>query len=120
MKESIDYQVGYGENTAVGTGTETIKPVDGNKDYTGSKEVTFNIVEAKPEVGKAVISEVRVSGNTVTLVLSSEVEGAVGYDYVISTVENTKDGRVDISKDVLKTNTDFYYVESRAQIIGGV
>ena len=111
LKEGVDYQVVYGENTAVGTGTATIKPVDGNKNYTGSKEVTFNIVEAKPEVGKAVISEVRVSGNTVTPVLSSEVEGAVGYDYVISTVENTKDGRVDISKDVLKTNTDFYYVE---------
>ena len=75
--------------------------------YTGSKEITVE----SAKVGQAMISNVVVKGNTVTPVLSSEVDEAVGYDYVIATVENTKDGRVDISKNVLKTNTDFYYVE---------
>ena len=111
LTEGVDYQVTYGANTEVGVGTATITPVDGNKNYTGSKEVTFNIVAAKPEVGKAMISEVRVSGNTVTPVLSGDVDGAVGYDYVIATEEDTQNGRVDISKNVLKTNTNFYYVQ---------
>ena len=57
------------------------------------------------------ISNVVVKGNTVTPVLSSEVDGAVGYDYVIATEENTTDGRVDISKNVLTTNTNFHYVQ---------
>ena len=57
------------------------------------------------------ISEVRVSGNTVTPVLSGDVDGAVGYDYVIATEEDYENGRVDISKNVLKTNTNFYYVQ---------
>ena len=111
LTEGVDYQVTYGENTEVGVGTATITPVSGNKNYTGSKEVNFNIVAAKPEIGKAMISEVRVSGNTVTPVLSGDVDGAVGYDYVIATAEDYENGRVDISKNVLKTNTNFYYVQ---------
>ena len=111
LTEGVDYQVTYGENTEVGVGTATITPVSGNKNYTGSKEVNFNIVAAKPEIGKAMISEVRVSGNTVTPVLSGDVDGAVGYDYVIATEEDYENGRVDISKNVLKTNTNFYYVQ---------
>ena len=78
-----------------------------SKNYKGSKEITVE----SAKVGQAMISNVVVKGNTVTPVLSSEVDEAVGYDYVIATVENTKDGRVDISKNVLKTNADFYYVE---------
>ncbi|MGN8806819.1 MULTISPECIES: hypothetical protein [unclassified Blautia] len=111
MKEGVDYQVTYGDNTEVGVGTATITPVDGNKNYTGSKKVTFNIVEAKPEVGKATISNVVVKGNVATPVLSGDVDGAVGYDYVIATEEDYVNGRVDISKNVLKTNTNFYYVQ---------
>ena len=111
MKEGVDYQVTYGENTEVGVGTAKITPVDGNKNYTGSKEISFNIVAEKPEVGMATISEVKVSGNTITPVLSGEVDGAVGYDYVLSTEEDYVNGRVQISKNVLATNTNFYYVE---------
>ena len=57
------------------------------------------------------ISNVVVKGNTVTPVLSSEVDGAVGYDYVISTEEDYKNGRVGVSKNILATNTDFHYVQ---------
>ena len=111
LKEGVDYQVTYGENKEVGTGTATITPVDGNKNFTGSQEVSFNIIKAKPEVGQAMITDVVVKGNTVTPVLSGDVDGAVGYDYVIATEEDTQNGRVDISKNVLKTNTNFYYVQ---------
>ena len=111
LKEGVDYQVTYGENKEVGTGTATITPVDGNKNFTGSQEVSFNIIKAKPEVGQAMITDVVVKGNTVTPVLSSDVDGAVGYDYVIATEEDYENGRVDISKNVLKTNTNFYYVQ---------
>ncbi len=110
LKEGVDYQVTYGENKEVGTGTATITPVDGNKNYTGSQEVSFNIIKAKPEVGQAMISDVKVSGNTVTPILSGDVDGAVGYDYVLATEENVTDGRVDISKNILSTHTNFYYV----------
>ena len=111
LKEGVDYQVTYGENTEVGVGSATITPVDGNKNYVGSKEISFNIVAETPEVGQAIISNVRVSGNTLTPVLSGEVDGAVGYDYVLSTEEDYVNGRVQISKNVLNTNTSFYYVE---------
>ena len=90
-----------------GDGTATVSVVDGGKNYTGSVKV--NIGETK--VGTPMISNVVVKGNTVTPVLSSEVEGAVGYDYVIATEEDYKNGRVDISKNILKTNTDFHYVQ---------
>ena len=75
--------------------------------YTGSKEITLE----SAKVGQAMISNVVVKGNTVTPVLSSEVDEAVGYDYVIATEEDYKNGRVDISKNILKTNTDFHYVQ---------
>ena len=114
MVEGRDYEVAYGENIEVGTGTVTITPVEGNGNYTGSQEASFNIIEAVPEVGQAVISNIRVSGNTVTPVLSGEVDGAVGYDYVISTSDDVTDtaSRVDVSKNILNTNTNFYYVET--------
>ena len=78
-----------------------------SKNYTGSKEV--DVESAK--VGQAMIANVVVKGNTVTPVLSSEVEEAVGYDYVIATEEDYKNGRVGVSKNILKTNTDFHYVQ---------
>ena len=60
------------------------------------------------------ISNIRVSGNTVTPILSGDVDGAVGYDYVLSTSADVTDtaSRVDISKNILDTNTSFYYVET--------
>ena len=78
-----------------------------SKNYKGSKEITVE----SAKVGQAMIANVVVKGNTVTPVLSSEVDEAVGYDYVIATEEDYKNGRVDISKNVLKTNTDFHYVQ---------
>ena len=95
------------EVKANGDGTATVSVVDGGKNYTGSVKV--NIGEVK--VGTPMISNVVVKGNTVTPVLSSEVDGAVGYDYVISTEEDYKNGRVGVSKNILKTNTDFHYVQ---------
>ena len=110
LTEGKDYEVSYGENKGVGEGTVTIKALSSNKNYTGSQTVKFNIVEKAAEVGQAVISNVVVKGNTVTPVLSGDVDGAVGYDYVLATEENTTDGRVDISKNILSTHTNFYYV----------
>ena len=111
LVEGKDYEVTYGENKEVGEGTVTIKALSSNKNYTGSQTAKFNIIKETPAVGQAMISEVRVSGNTVTPVLSGDVDGAVGYDYVIATEEDTQNGRVDISKNILKTNTNFYYVQ---------
>ena len=90
-----------------GDGTSTVSVVDGGKNYTGSVKV--NIGNTK--VGAPVISNVVVKGNTVTPVLSGEVDSAVGYDYVIATEEDYKNGRVGVSKNILKTNTDFHYVQ---------
>ena len=70
-----------------------------SKNYTGSKEV--DVESAK--VGQAMISNVVVNGNTVTPVLSSEADDAVGYDYVLATENNVTDGRIDISKNILST-----------------
>ena len=77
-----------------------------SKNYTGSKEI--EVESAK--VGQAIISDVVVNGNTVTPVLSSEADDAVGYDYVLATENNVTDGRIDISKNILSTHTNFYYV----------
>ena len=110
LVEGKDYEVTYGDNKEVGEGTVTIKALDSNKNYTGSQTVKFNIVEKAAEVGQAMIADVKVSGNTVTPILSGDVDGAVGYDYVLATEENTTDGRIDISKNILSTHTNFYYV----------
>ena len=78
-----------------------------SKNYTGSKEITVE----SAKVGQPMISNVVVKGNTATPVLSGDVDGAVGYDYVIATEEDYANGRVGISKNILKTNTNFYYVQ---------
>ena len=92
-----------------GDGTATVSVVDGGKNYTGS--VSVQISDADAKVGTPLLTNVIVKGNTATPVLSSEVDGAVGYDYVIATEEDYKNGRIDVSKNVLKTNTKFYYVQ---------
>ena len=92
-----------------GDGTATVSVVDGGKNYTGS--VSVQISDADAKVGTPLLTNVVVKGNTATPVLSSDVDGAVGYDYVIATEEDYKNGRVDVSKNVLKTNTNFYYVQ---------
>ena len=110
LVEGTDYEVTYGDNKEAGEGTVTIKALTSSKNYTGSQTVKFNIVEKAAEVGQAMIADVKVSGNTVTPILSGDVDGAVGYDYVLATEENTTDGRIDISKNILSTHTNFYYV----------
>ena len=88
--------------------TATVAATTGNKYYIGSKEIELEAEDAK--VGQAIISDVVINGNTVTPVLSGDADGAVGYDYVLATEENTTDGRIDISKNILSTHTNFYYV----------
>ena len=58
------------------------------------------------------IEKVNVVGNKATVILSGETEGAVGYDYVISTDKdciNNKDYDK-VNKNILNTTTDFTYV----------
>ena len=98
-----EYDVNFSED---GT-TVTVTAKADSKYYTGSKEITVE----SAKVGQAMISSIVINGNTVTPVLSGEVDEAVGYDYVIATEEDYKNGRVDISKNILKTSTNFYYVQ---------
>ena len=113
LKEGVDYQVTYGDNIEVGVGTAKITPVDGNKNYTGSKEVTFNIVDEKIEVGKPEIADVKVVGNKATVILAGEADGASGYDYVISTDENCTSSKDydGVNKNQVQTFTSFKYVQ---------
>ena len=75
--------------------------------YTGSKEQDVDVAK----VGKAMIKEVKVVGNKATVILSDKVENAEGYDFVIATEADYKNGRVDITKNQLKTSGDFTYVQ---------
>ena len=112
LTEGTDYTVSYGENKEVGEGTVTITAVEGSKEYAGSKTVTFNIVEENPLVGAPVITNVEVSGNNAALILSGDVEGASGYDYVISASKDPsdKDARLDVVKNQVQTTANFKYV----------
>ena len=94
-----------------GDGTATVSVVDGGKSYTGSATVTIEDPNATGAVGTAMISNVKVSGNKATVVLSDSVENASGYDYVIATEEDVQNGRVDIVKNQVKTSADFTYVQ---------
>ena len=64
-------------------------------------------------VGAPVISNVNVSGNTATVILSGETDGASGYDYVISTSKDpaNKDARLDVVKNQVQTTAAFKYVQ---------
>ncbi|MDC7289123.1 hypothetical protein NXH76_15045 [Blautia schinkii] len=111
LKEGVDYQVTYGDNKEVGKGTATITPVDGNKNYTGSQTVEFAIIKKEEQVGTAKIEKATVTGNKVVVDLSSHVENAKGYDFVIATEQDYKNGRVSISKNIVGTSTTFRYVD---------
>ena len=91
--------------------TATVAATTGNKYYVGSKEVTVGGEVAK--VGTPVISGVKVVGNKATVILSGEADGAVGYDYVISTDRDCiKNKNYDsISKNQVQTSTTFKYVQ---------
>ena len=57
------------------------------------------------------ISNVKVVGNKATVILSDEVEGASGYDYVISTDKDciTNKDYTAVNKNQAKTSTAFKY-----------
>ena len=59
------------------------------------------------------ISEVKVTGNKATVVLSSEADGAAGYDYVISTDREciTNKDYASVNKNQVQTSTTFKYVQ---------
>ena len=100
------------ENFAVkdnGDGTATVSVVDGGKNYTGS----VNVEIGGRKVGAPMISNVKVVGNKATVILSDEVDGASGYDYVISTDKDCIKNKnyAAVNKNQAKTSTAFKYVD---------
>ena len=89
-------------------GKVTITATEGNKNYTGT--ITTDVNDTF--VGAPVISNVKVTGNKATVILSDEAEGASGYDYVISTSKDPsdKDARIDVVKNQVQTTANFKYV----------
>ena len=92
-----------------GDGTATVSVVDGGKNYTGS----VNVEIGGRKVGAPMISNVKVVGNKATVVLSDEVDGASGYDYVISTDKDCIKNKnyAAVNKNQAKTSTAFKYVD---------
>ena len=92
-----------------GDGTVTVSAKTSSKNYTGSQTVTLKDAE---KVGVPMISDVKVVGNKATVILSGEVDGAAGYDYVISTDRDciTNKDYDAVNKNQVKTNTTFEYV----------
>ena len=79
-----------------------------SKNYAGSKELAAEVAK----VGAPIISNVKVTGNKATVILSDEAEGASGYDYVISTSKDPSDknARIDVVKNQVQTTANFEYV----------
>ena len=92
-----------------GDGTATVSVVDGGKNYTGS----VNVEIGGRKVGAPMISNVKVVGNKATVILSDDVEGASGYDYVISTDKDciTNKDYAAVNKNQAKTTIAFKYVD---------
>ena len=90
-------------------GKVTITATEGNKNYTGTITTDVN----NTFVGAPMISNVKVTGNKATVILSGETEGASGYDYVISTDRDciTNKNYDTVNKNQIKTTTDFNYVQ---------
>ena len=101
---SSEYDVKFSEDGK----KVTVTAKADSKNYTGSKELT---VEAA-KVGAPVISNVKVSGNKATVILSGEADEAAGYDYVISTSKDPsdKEARIDVVKNQVQTYANFKYV----------
>ncbi|MDC7289127.1 hypothetical protein NXH76_15065 [Blautia schinkii] len=110
LTEGKDFEIVYGANKEIGEGTVTIKALDSNKNYTGEQTVKFNIVKKTVKVGQAMISSVDVKGNKAVVTLTGAAENATGYDYVISTVNDTKNGRVAFDKNQVATQSTFQYL----------
>ena len=105
MVPSSEYDVTFSEDGK----TVTVTAKADSKFYTGAKEVATT----GAPVGKAVINEVKVVGNKATVILEGEADDAVGYDYVISTEEDYKNGRLPdgIHKNQLSTETTYQYLQ---------
>ena len=88
--------------------TVTVAATKGNKYYVGSTEINLS---GDKTVGAPTIVNVKVDGNKATVVLADDVDNAIGYDYVIATENDYKNGRVDIVKNQIKTNGAFTYVQ---------
>ena len=95
----------------IADGKVTVTATDGNKNYTGTK--TVDVDEEDIFVGAPVIKEVQVSGNKATVILEGEAEGATGYDYVISTVNDYQNGRLPdgIHRNQLVSETSYQYLD---------
>ena len=91
--------------------TVTVTAKATSKNYTGSKTVAVDKEES--EVGTPIIKEVKVVGNKATVILDGETDGATGYDYVISTENDYKNGRLPngINKNQLTTKTSYQYLD---------
>ena len=92
--------------------TYTVTANKDSKNYTGSKTVVAEGQKPTDKPETPMIQSVKVVGNKATVILSGETEGAVGYDYVISTDKdciNNKDYDK-VNKNILNTTTDFTYV----------
>ena len=92
-------------------GKVTVTANKDSKNYTGSKTVDAATEDQKPAA--PMISSVKVVGNKATVILSGDVDGAVGYDYVISTDRDciTNKDYAAVNKNQVKTTTDFTYVQ---------
>jgi len=99
----------------VETSEYTVEKKDGKVTVTANKTSKnykgFKTVNAATEIGAPVISGVKVVGNKATVILSGDVDGASGYDYVISKANDTTNARVDVTKNQAKTTGDFTYVQ---------
>ena len=95
-----------------GDGTATVSVVNGGKNYTGSVKVDIG----NTKVGTPMISNVTVSGNKATVILSGDVDGASGYDYVIATDKDciTNKDYDAVNKNQVKTSSAFEYVQNGA------
>ena len=92
-------------------GTVTVTAKTASKNYVGTKNA--KIGKDDTAIGTPMIERVDVVGNKATVVLSSDCDGAVGYDYVISTDRDciTNKDYDKIEKNKLATETDFTYVQ---------
>ena len=108
----VDVDASEYTTTANGDGTTTIKAVSTSKNYTGSKKVATNGTTDAEKPATPMISEVKVTGNKATVVLSGESDGAAGYDYVISTDRDciTNKDYTSVNKNQVKTESTFEYV----------
>ena len=109
----VDVDASEYTTTANGDGTTTIKAVSTSKNYTGSKKVATNGTTDAEKPAAPMISEVKVTGNKATVILSGEADGAAGYDYVISTDRDciTNKDYASVNKNQVQTSTTFKYVQ---------